>query len=75
MMRTRDIIISIYKTNITENNLVDIKSILDRCNKVIKWNTDLEDCDNILRIESHDSIEQKIIETLHALSIMCIELH
>jgi uncharacterized protein YvpB len=74
-MRTRDIIISIYKTNITENNLVDIKSILDRCNKVIKWNTDLEDCDNILRIESHDSIEQKIIETLHALSIMCIELH
>lgn len=75
MMRTRDIIISIYKTNITENNLVDIKSILDRCNKVIKWNTDLEDCDNILRIESHDSIEQKIIETLHALSIVCIELH
>jgi uncharacterized protein YvpB len=74
-MRTRDIIISIYKTNITENNLVDIKSILDRCNKVIKWNTDLEDCDNILRIESHDSIEQKIIETLHALSIVCIELH
>lgn len=74
-MRAKDIIISIYKTNITENNLVDIKSILDRCNEVIKWNTDLEDCDNILRIESHDSIEQKIIEVLHALSIVCIELH
>ncbi|MFQ3215122.1 MAG: hypothetical protein ACI9XJ_002544 [Marivirga sp.] len=67
-------IISIYKTNLTENNLVDLKRSLDSSENVVKWNTDLEDCDNILRIESHHSIEKEIIGILYAINIKCIEL-
>ena len=47
-----------------------LKPVLDRFNKVIKWNTDLEDLENILRVESNHAITNM----LNTLNIACIAL-
>jgi hypothetical protein len=73
-MRFEDLIISVYKTSLSENDLIDLKPILDNFDKVSRWTTDLEDCDNILRIESQFSIEKEVISTLQTLNIECTEL-
>ena len=51
-----------------------LKPVLDRFNKVIKWNTDLEDLENILRVESNHAIEKEITNMLNTLNIACIAL-
>lgn len=73
-MKSEKIIISVYKTTISENDLTRLKLVLDNFDKISKWNTVLEDCDNILRIESQFSIESEIIRTLNRLKIKCTEL-
>ena len=49
--------------------------MLDNFTKISKWNIDLEDLENILRIESQFSIEKQIINMLNNINIVCIELH
>lgn len=69
-----EVMTSVYKTTIREDDLPFIKSALDNFEKIINWNTDLEDCDNILRIESQFSVESEVINALSELKIKCIEL-
>tara|TARA_B100000809_G_C14963268_1_gene468206 strand:- start:324 stop:530 length:207 start_codon:yes stop_codon:yes gene_type:complete len=68
MTPARNSIISVYRTKITVKNRC-CKTILNNCSQVLKWNMDLEDCNNILRIESKESIEQKVIDAIALVSI------
>ena len=68
-------IISVYKTNISPQDVNRLKEVLDNFTKISKWNIDLEDWENILRIESQFSIEKQIINMLNNINIVCIELH
>ena len=73
-MNPKNLIISVYKTSNSEKDLISLKPVLDSFNKIVKWSTDLEDWENILRIESQYAIEKEIISMLHVLHIACIEL-
>jgi hypothetical protein len=73
-MISENLIISVYKTSISEKDLIGLKPVMDSFHKIDTWSTDLEDCENILRIESQYAIEKDIISMLHAFNIECIEL-
>ena len=56
--------IAIFKTNLTNvNRINDVESYLETHPSIIKWNVDLNDEDNILRIVSHN-VDGKEIENL-----------
>ena len=57
-------IVSVFKTNIKHGDLAFISTILDKIHAIHRWSTDLEDCDNILRIESHNEIVDMTISAL-----------
>lgn len=62
----------VFKTNIRHKYQIEkVKSKLDELGK---WNFDLEDCDNILRIESNQDIAFRVIKTLQAKNFECVEL-
>ncbi len=67
--------ILVFKTNInTPHRAKAAKNIIDKLLPNIKWNFDLEDCDNILRIESEHDISVNITEKLKDFDIQCSEL-
>ncbi len=67
--------ILVFKTNIqTEAQIAIIKPYLNSFFLESEWNFDLEDCDNILRIESESFSSEKIIELLQNQNFECIEL-
>ena len=70
-----EIIISVYKTSISSEDINHLKIVLNNFTKISNWNIDLEDWENILRVESQFSVENKIISLLNNLNIVCIELH
>lgn len=66
----------IFKTSVTNNKA--IKLIKPHLNKLFtgsKWNFDLEDCDNILRIESATNIVNHTIKVLNENGFECEEIH
>jgi len=67
-------IISVFKTSIQEKDLIYLPSVLNKLEGLSKWNTDLEDCDNILRVESQDDIAEKIKSILSKQGFLCEEL-
>ena len=67
-------IISVFKTSIRENDLVYLPTVLNKLEGLYKYNTDLEDCDNILRVESYDDIADEIISILSKQGFLCEEL-
>ncbi len=73
-MNPKELIISVYKTSITKRDLKYLKPVLNSFNKIHAWSTDLEDWENILRIESFYAIEKEIIHMLNELDIACVEL-
>ncbi len=60
----QDITVSVFRTNIESKDIITISSIFNKIPSIQKWNTDLEDFDNILRIESFEDIADMIINTL-----------
>lgn len=60
----QDITVSVFRTNIEAKDIITISSIFNKIPSIQKWNTDLEDIDNILRIESFEDIADMIINTL-----------
>lgn len=67
--------IYVFKTSVkTENDIKKLKPKLDNLVSNIKWNFDLEDCDNILRIESCEILTDTIVSLLKAFSFECEEL-
>jgi len=56
--------ILVFKTNLTNKKLIsDVESLLNIHPHIIKWNVDLHDRDNVLRVVSKN-IEAKEIEQL-----------
>ena len=67
-------IVSVFKTDIQKQELNRLIPALNSFNKIIRWNTDLEDCDKILRIESHEIISDEVISILTKIGFKAEEL-
>ena len=65
----------VFKTSVdTTDKLNLVTSNLNEILPGAKWNFDLEDCDNILRIESEFDISAAVTEILKSMRFDCIEL-
>lgn len=65
----------VFKTSVKTKK--DVRQLTSKLNEFIpdaKWNFDLEDCDNILRVDSQEVKAQHIIDFLNAHKYDCIEL-
>jgi len=66
----------VFKTSVTTK--VAIKKIAPALNNVSfieKWNFDLQDCDNILRIEAHEFDTEIICNLIKSFGFECTEIH
>lgn len=67
--------IYVFKTSVeTENDIRKLTLYLDELLPDAKWNFDLDDCDNILRIDSRDDITEPVITLLLVSGFDCEEL-
>ena len=67
--------IFVFKTSIkTKMQLKKLKLDIDMMLPNAKWNFDLKDCDNILRIDSEENVVFKIIDLLNFHNHSCEEL-
>lgn len=67
--------ISVFKTSVTNTTEIEtLKPFLDTHLGNAKWNFDLADCDNILRIESRIEIVETAIKLLQNNGYECEEL-
>lgn len=68
--------ISIFKTSVkTEKDILKLKPYLNELLSLTNWNFDLEDCDNIFRIESDDdNILEDIRKIFQTVGYNCEEL-
>ena len=65
----------VFKTNLTNPNRVhDVETSLDIHPNIFRWNVDLQDCDNVLRIEANDLSAKKIESILSSAGYYCEEL-
>ncbi|REH56178.1 hypothetical protein C7448_101213 [Tenacibaculum gallaicum] len=66
----------VFKTSITKNK--EIKIVQPTLNRLIakndRWNFDLEDCDNILRIETQIVKANAVLKALQHHGFYCEEL-
>lgn len=67
--------ISIFRTSVkTIEEVKYLQSLLDIIVGQGNWNFDLEDKDNILRINSHTSINNFLVQEIGKLGFECTEL-
>ena len=67
--------ILVFKTSVkTDEDIKKLKPKLDNLSSDLKWNFDLEDCDNILRIEESCVSPIAIIGLLAESGFQCQEL-
>jgi len=66
--------IFVFKTNVSPDDLETLQPLLYKHLPNSKWNFDLEDCDNILRIDSVNEITQPTIKILKDNGFDCQEL-
>ena len=65
----------VFKTNLTDTKRIsDIESSLDINPHIRKWNVDLHDCDNILRIEANGLSGKEVENILLSAGYYCEEL-
>ena len=67
--------IFVFKTSVKTK--IQVKKLKPHIDKILpneKWNFDLEDVDNILRIDSEENIGLEIIELLSSHNHTCDEL-
>lgn len=67
-------VISVFKTNISEKNLSQLDSKFSQVQEVIDWNTDLDDCDKVLRVVSRVDISSLVPSLLKEMNLECKEL-
>ena len=67
--------IYVFKTSVeTQTQVKKLKPHIDKILPGEKWNFDLDDCDNILRIDSKENIVVQITELLKSHQYHCEEL-
>jgi hypothetical protein len=67
--------ILVFKTNLTDiKRISDVESTLDIHPNIHKWNVDLHDCDNILRIVANDLSAKEVEQMLLNAGYYCEEL-
>lgn len=67
--------IYVFKTSVKNKAQINkLKLKLNTLLRSSKWNFDLEDCDNILRIDSEEEICESVINLLKKQNFECIEL-
>ena len=67
--------ILVFSTSVKERRQVSrVTTLLTKIPAIMQWNLDLEDCDNILRIESDGVCPRKIETLLQKAGIQCQEL-
>lgn len=67
--------IAVFKTSVASTKEIEtLKPLLDTHLEIAKWNFDLKDCDNILRIDSPIEITETTINLLQESGYECEEL-
>ena len=65
----------VFKTNLTDvKRISDVESYLDIHPHIQRWNVDLQDCDNILRIETNYLQGVEVEKILLSAGYYCEEL-
>ena len=65
----------IFTTSVNKpEDVQQVQPILTSVQAIEQWNFDLEDCDNILRVVSHDLPPRYIESLLHNAGFLCTEL-
>jgi hypothetical protein len=65
----------LFKTSVkTKVAIKKLAPVLDKLSFINKWNFDLQDCDNILRIEASEFDSEIICKLLKSLGYSCAEL-
>ncbi|GLU52330.1 hypothetical protein [Dyadobacter frigoris] len=64
----------VFKTNLHFKDMKKIEPVLNAEKKIICWNVDLTDCDNVLRIESDGPHTKEMIAILTKEGYACEEL-
>jgi len=64
----------VFKTNLHYKDMKKIEPVLNAETKIIRWNVDLTDIDNVLRIESHVPHTDHVIAILTSEGFLCEEL-
>lgn len=69
--------ILVFKTSVADDRSINgLTPYLNRLiNKNGRWNFDLEDCDNILRVETENPNVTAILSLLLKKGFTCVELH
>lgn len=67
----------IFKTNIkSREKVISISSLFENMNSVFDWNIDLQDIDNVLRIEASETInEADLIHLVRTKGFYCETLN
>lgn len=67
--------ILIFRTSISgKRDVKRVKSVLEQCPQISKWNVDLEDWEKVLRIECKGITPTGILDMLHSVDIQAVEL-
>ena len=65
----------VFKTSVASiTDIIKLQPFLDSCLQNVVWNFDLDDCDNILRIDSPEDITAIVIQLLQGKGYSCEEL-
>lgn len=66
--------ISIFKTNISSDDLSNVSPYLNGLLSGQIWTVDIGDCDRILRVDSFININEEIKSILTRLGYLCVHL-
>lgn len=67
--------ILIFKTNLESPELVNrAKPLIQNLQGISRWNVDMHDCDNVLRIEATELSPRSVEDTLQKAGYYCEEL-
>lgn len=64
----------VFKTNLHYRDMKRIEPVLNAESKIITWNVDLTDIDNVLRVVSHEPYIEPVIAILVNEGFICEEL-
>jgi hypothetical protein len=65
----------VFKTNINRLNYIErLKPVINSHNKISAWSVDMQDIDNVLRVEAELSSPHEIILLVNKAGFFCEEL-